>query len=105
MSPGALSAGSVCGDLLGPREPLEQDRERLVVLAGRAGEGDLAGAVAGEPGVEVAASELFDLRTGGRLGQLGAGDAAVAGEGAAGGGGGDVDLVGELSGDRAKEAG
>ena len=46
-------------------------------------------------GVEVAVPELFGLGTGRRGGQLGVGDAAVAGEAAAGRRGGDVDVLGE----------
>ena len=77
-------------------------QDRLVGLAGGAGHRDLAGAVAGEVGVEVAAGELFGLRARGGGGQLGVGDAAVAGEAAAGGRGGDVDVVGEGLGERAE---
>jgi len=46
-------------------------------------------------GVEVPARELFGLGASGGLGQLRVGDAAVAGEAAAGRGGGDEDVLGE----------
>ncbi len=83
-------------------EPLEQEDEGLVALAGRAAEADLAGAVAGEVGVEAPAGQLGGLRGGRGGGQLRVAEAAVAGEAAAGGGGGDVDVLGERAGEPAQ---
>ena len=88
-----LIARASCGDRAG--QLLEQEDERLVALAGGAAETDLAGAVAGEVGVEVAAGELCRLRGGRRRGQLWVRDPAVAGEAAAGRRGGDEDVIGE----------
>ena len=66
----AARANGQTQGLAGPGQPLEQDRKRLVLLAGGAGEADLAGAVAGEMGVELAALELGRPALRRRLGQL-----------------------------------
>jgi NAD(P)-dependent dehydrogenase (short-subunit alcohol dehydrogenase family) len=89
----------------GPSDALQEGDHRLVGLAGGASHRDLAGAVAGEVSVEAATGQLFGLRARRRGGQLRVGDAAVAGEGTAGGGGSDVHLAGEGAAESAERMG